>query len=230
MDAACDSKLSKVLNIQHTQILCQHLSAASRPGRLESCSSRTIASPSPPAPASSPVNCTCCAHSRPQHGQLFVSSQNTVLIGHPSILLGPRPLRICTAAAGHAKVERRQAQKQAARRQAEDTTGRKVKGKCNRQRHCQSGMSIYTASVSYRIRVIQQAADAEGRKRKAERQAEGHLPVRDVDVHRVFIIQQAADVCHGRVQQAVPVAEAPPLFRPRQRAGVRQRRHLCDLQ
>lgn len=36
-----------------------HLSAASRPGRLESCSSRTIASPSPPAPASSPVNCTC---------------------------------------------------------------------------------------------------------------------------------------------------------------------------
>ena len=57
----------------------------------------------------------------------------------------------------------------------------------------------------------------------------GHLPVGDVDVDGVAIIEQAAHVCHGRMQQPVPVAEAPPLLAAGKGARILQRPRLCQL-
>ncbi len=57
-----------------------------------------------------------------------------------------------------------------------------------------------------------------------------HLPVGDVDVDGVLVVQQPADVRHGCIQQAVLVPQAPPLLAAWQRAGVRQRRDLRQLQ
>ena len=49
-----------------------------------------------------------------------------------------------------------------------------------------------------------------------------HLPVGNVDVRRVLVVQQAAHVAHGRVYEALLLVQAALLDRFRQRARVRK--------
>ena len=60
-------------------------------------------------------------------------------------------------------------------------------------------------------------------------EAQARLPVRNVDVDGVFVVQQAAHISHGRVQQALALVQAALLGRAGQRARVWQRTNLGNL-
>ncbi len=49
-----------------------------------------------------------------------------------------------------------------------------------------------------------------------------HLPVGNVDVHGILVVQQAPHIRHGRVQQPLLVVQAAPLDGLGRRARVRQ--------